>query len=542
MENAILRRGLIVGIIALLAGACIAPHVNAGIDETSKDLGGRTDHRVSYHSILDYYYIKDITKTLSYIVFSYNESQGEIARGREFGSSGERKAARILWENMTKLGLWTYNQSIGGATPWRPSNLLVSRVEVVDYKLTIHDNKNNSSFSVVCFPVAANFGTQLRPWKLTRNISYTNLKITQNFSSGDEGKVPYMTISGPADLREILTTLDSMVPKSTSNIGEFNDLKDYLNRVKDYYTHPLWKGSISYDFNYDEHNMWNSQSLVPKFSINGSIGSMLAKNMDNYTVDFYLNQRLNLSVNSYNVIGQLNGTDTSKTVMVCCLYDSWWCQGTGDSAIGMAIVMGIAKYYTDHNITPKYTMKFIGFGGEEYGMRGSKYYQATHRCENIVYIIDLNQLGFTQVDPRLNLEIAANNRTFLETVWEIAQRTNYTTMTHNTTDINPVFMEYGHNSDDRSFASVRPNASCKTVCFLKNGSWLMHHRDGLNHTAGDVFSYFNSTDVNATGDIIVNVTLNLTNGSTVDMFTQINTRTRTICSPIKLFLLLERRQ
>jgi hypothetical protein len=541
MENAILRKGLIVCIIVLLAGTSIVPQVNAGIDKISKDFRSQTCG-VSYHNILDYYYIKNITKALSDIIFTYNESQGEIARGRAFGSSGERKAARILWENMTTLGLWTYNQSIGGVTPWRPSNLLVSRVEVVDYKLKIHDNKNNSSFSVVCFPVVANFGTRLRPWKLTRNISYTNLKIAKNLSLGDEGKVPYMTISGQTSPRKNITTLDSIESKSTSDVGGFDDLKNYLYRLKEYYAHPLWRGIISYDFNYDEHNMWNSQSLVTKFTINGSIGKKLANDTDCYTVDFYLNQRLNLSVDSNNVIGQLNGTDTSKTVLVCCLYDSWWCQGTADSAIGMAIVMGIAKYYTDLKITPKYTMKFIGFGGEEYGMRGSKYYQATHRCENIVYVIDLNQLGFTQIDPRLTLEIAANNRTFLDRVWTVVQRTNYPTLTNNTTNITPVFMKYGHNSDDRSFASVRPNASCKTVCFLKNGPWLMHHRDGLNHTAGDVFSYFNSTDVNATGDIIVNVTLNLTNDSTVDRFTQINKRTRIIFSPIELFLLLERRQ
>jgi hypothetical protein len=264
--------------------------------------------------------------------------------------------------------------------------------------------------------------------------------------------------------------------------------------------------------------------------------------MDNYTVDFYLNQRLNLSVDSYNVIGQLNGTDTSKTVLVCCLYDSWWCQGTGDSAIGMAIVMGIAKYYKDHKITPKYTMKFIGFGGEEYGMRGSKYYQATHRCENIVCVIDLNQVGFTQIDPPLTLEIAANNRTFLDRVWTIVQRTNYKALINNTTDIVPVFMENGHISDDRSFASVRPNASCKTVCFLKNGPWLMHHRDGLNHTAGDVFSYFNSTDVNATGDIVLNVTRSITNGTIIDGSTQRDKWTTTGCLSIGLFLLLGRRQ
>ena len=36
-------------------------------------------------------------------------------------------------------------------------------------------------------------------------------------------------------------------------------------------------------------------------------------------------------------------------------------------------------------------------------------------------------------------------------------------------------------SDDRPFAMGRP-FNCKTVCFIKGSKWLLHHRDGLNHT------------------------------------------------------------
>jgi len=62
----------------------------------------------------------------------------------------------------------------------------------------------------------------------------------------------------------------------------------------------------------------------------------------------------------------------------------------------------------------------------------------------------------------------------------------------------------GHLSNDAVFATRRPN--CKTVCFLKNGPWLLHHRDGHDHKIGDVIDYFDWDDVNATGEIILNVT------------------------------------
>jgi hypothetical protein len=309
------------------------------------------------------------------------------------------------------------------------------------------------------------------------------------------------------DWRDNFTDIDDSSPKTF--LDKFENLGFFKNVINRYKYHHC-KAFISYDFNDDEHNMWSSQAVIPKFSINRTIGRMINDSIEDYTVDFYLKQRYNLKVDSWNVIGQLNGTDPSKTVIVCCLYDSWWCQGTADAAIGMAMVLGIAKYFMEHKITPKYNMRFIGFCGEEYGMRGSRYYEALHRKENIVYVIDLNQLGFKQDYPRLTLNVTANDQLFLDEIWQIVKRTDYVNRTGNATDIKPEFDPDGHNSDDHSFASKRKSSECKTVCFLKNGNWLMHHRDGLNHTEGDVLDYFDWNDVSVTSEMIWNVTKYLT--------------------------------
>jgi len=47
---------------------------------------------------------------------------------------------------------------------------------------------------------------------------------------------------------------------------------------------------------------------------------------------------------------------------------------------------------------------------------------------------------------------------------------------------------------------------CNSVTFFKDGGWTLHHRDGLNHTEGDVLKYFNWTDTKATGDLILEIT------------------------------------
>jgi hypothetical protein len=51
---------------------------------------------------------------------------------------------------------------------------------------------------------------------------------------------------------------------------------------------------------------------------------------------------------------------------------------------------------------------------------------------------------------------------------------------------------------------------CKTVCIVKGGKWLLHHRDGEKHTEGDVLKYFDWADVSATGEIALNIVKYLT--------------------------------
>ena len=93
-------------------------------------------------------------------------------------------------------------------------------------------------------------------------------------------------------------------------------------------------GLIRYDFNNDTYDMTNGLLMARSILyINGSVGRPIYENAtlltpSNREISFWLNQSYNPSVKSYNVIGQINGTNPNKTVLVDCLYDSWWNQGT----------------------------------------------------------------------------------------------------------------------------------------------------------------------------------------------------------------------
>ncbi len=506
MKYRLFSKSLVLVITLLFVGTSVVPIINSKMIETNgvnNDSLYQTPNSIINESVLDLQYIYNITENLSNIVFTeYDESAGEIAKGRAFGTKGEWRAAEILYENMTELGLFTTKEQLKNL-PSCPT--VTHKIEILEYGMAISDGTNTEK--VDCHITQTPLGPHGNPFQKNCNFSYKGLKIRREHPKLWEDKEDYVLIYEPESRRDrFFNFLDFPSFKLTIKIVE-NILRD----IKERFRYPHYKGRIHIDFkNNDTYDMPASETVIPRLYINRSIGEKINNNIEDYTVDFHLKQRFNKSVMSYNVIGQLNGTDPSKTAIVGCLYDGWWCQATADSAIGMAIVLGIAKYFVDHNITPKYNIKFVGFAGEEYGMRGSIYYEAFHRDENIIYVIDLNQLGFDQVEQkRLTLQVAANNKKFLENIWAVAERSDYVKRMGDTTDIDDVWMPLGHISDDHSFALKRP-LRCKTVCFLKNGPWLLHHRDGLNHTEGDVMKYFNWTDVSVTGEIILNVTKCLT--------------------------------
>ena len=169
--------------------------------------------------------------------------------------------------------------------------------------------------------------------------------------------------------------------------------------------------------------------------------------------------------------------------------------------------MGIAKYFTDNDIIPKYNIKFIGFGGEEAGCRGARYYEVTHKDIKIIYVIDFNQVGFTQKYPRQTLNLICNDYGFMNDIWKIAERTDYVARNRDTRDIAKRWWPDGAPSDDHTFGKNRKN--CKTVCFLTDFPWIEHHRDGLNHTEGDVLKYFDWMYTSLVGEIALNITMSL---------------------------------
>lgn len=301
--------------------------------------------------------------------------------------------------------------------------------------------------------------------------------------------------------------------------GYLNNLLESLAWVTWYKANPACKGIIKFDIDDKAYDMNYENTPYSSIYINGTVGKPINQSVKNYKINYYINQRYNESVVSYNVIGQINGTDQNKTVIISCLYDCWWNQGTSDSAIGMAIVLAIAKYFKDNNITPHYNLKFIGFSGEEWGLRGAFDYLGKNKDENIITIIDLNQLGFSTTllgydpsEPYFNIrfELWTNRQLIQPILAHIGKISDYTKKTGGYI---PLYGRYdwdGGRPGNQNVFAMSPkfalNPEFKTIYILKMGAWKYHHRDGMNHSEGDSFKYYDSNDVNASAELAWNIT------------------------------------
>jgi hypothetical protein len=89
------------------------------------------------------------------------------------------------------------------------------------------------------------------------------------------------------------------------------------------------------------------------------------------------------AVESNNIVGEIPGSEHPEQVVVLGAHLDSWDLGTGaiDDGFGVAAVLGAAKSILSSRVTPKRTIRFILFTGEEQGLLGSRAYVQQHQAE-----------------------------------------------------------------------------------------------------------------------------------------------------------------
>jgi len=288
-----------------------------------------------------------------------------------------------------------------------------------------------------------------------------------------------------------------------------------INQFAEPFGLPVCKGIVFY-YTYEHHFMycaaldWANNAKkphpgLPMFTLNYTVGSFLDDNHCSTTLTGYCNQEFleetpdKVGAEAYNVIGNISikHSPGNAIAIISNRYDGWWGQTPGDSGVGGAIVLGIAKYFKDHNIKPKYNLTFLFTTGEEYGFRGAYHYNDSHPNDNIKYWFILDQLAFDQKDAPLCLYYKNSTQgAIIDTIFKeqtrYKDRTGYENLTFN---------KGGTTTSEQGVASSRKN--CDSFCIVKdmNSTWARWHCTGMNYTEGDSLKYIDRNDLNVSAEL-----------------------------------------
>jgi hypothetical protein len=260
---------------------------------------------------------------------------------------------------------------------------------------------------------------------------------------------------------------------------------------------------------------------IPGLLINGSLGDEINQSITNGDIvmaDFSLHAYIDRNAKGYNVVGTIPGKIADKTVVIGAHYDSGWNQCTIDNAVGVGLMFGIAKYFSDNydNNRPNYTMKFVAFNGEESGSRGAKFYiwkNYFNGDEKIQYYINLDALGYINRSdyPKENLSLNFWFYPHYDNLKNLLQEILVNSDYQNRSDgYNITVQTTSYSGIDRCDGYFfRDFVKKAVICFDKGNPGLATHWytiDGENHTKGDTIDMVDWEDVYATAEVILNTT------------------------------------
>jgi hypothetical protein len=164
------------------------------------------------------------------------------------------------------------------------------------------------------------------------------------------------------------------------------------------------------------------EQYIPAAAISSRAANLLSADLKkNPNLKFYFKQNCETlpDAPSFNVVGEIRGTETPENIFVVGGHlDSWDLgQGAHDDGTGIVQSLEVAYLFKKNNIKPKNTIRIVFFMNEENGTQGAKEYAAlaAFNKENHIGGLESDAGGHT---PRgFSIQANASNTKLLQS-WE----------------------------------------------------------------------------------------------------------------------------
>ncbi|MBW4361443.1 M28 family peptidase [Flavobacterium taihuense] len=180
--------------------------------------------------------------------------------------------------------------------------------------------------------------------------------------------------------------------KEAANLGAVGTIVRSMNLRLDDYPHA---GGQSY-------GDIPKEKYIPTAAISTNGAELLSKTLkSNPNLKFYFKQSCQQLEDalSYNVVGEIRGTEHPENIMVVGGHlDSWdLADGSHDDGAGVVQSMEVINIFKNLKYKPKNTLRVVLFMNEENGLRGGKKYEELSLVnkENHIFALESDEGGFT---------------------------------------------------------------------------------------------------------------------------------------------------
>ncbi len=343
-------------------------------------------------------YTASLTNGQSYAWLNYLSNK---IGGRLAGSEGDKKAVAWGKAELDKLGLdkvWLQPVTV---PHW-----------VRGEKEEAHIETKYGNFRVDICALGGSIATS-KEGILAEVIEVQSVKEVEELGDKVKGKIVFYNRPMPAEKIETMHAYGASVGQRYNGArvagkhGAIAAIVRSMNLKLDNYPHT---GVMSYG-----ENAENEKIPTAAISTNSAeLLSKLLKEKDKSQTKFYFKQSCqNLpDAQSFNVIGEIKGSEFPDEIMVVGGHLDSWDLGDGSHDDGAGIVqsMEVLRLFKELKIKPKRTIRVVLFANEENGLGGGKAYAAEAEKNNEKHIIGLesDSGGFT---PR-GFGFTCNNENF----------------------------------------------------------------------------------------------------------------------------------
>ena len=153
---------------------------------------------------------------------------------------------------------------------------------------------------------------------------------------------------------------------------------------------------------YNHMSALQIKKRIPSAAISTNHANLLSTMLKlDKDIKFYFKQNCQQlkDVQSYNVIGEITGSEFPKQYMVVGGHLDSWDLGDGSHDDGAGIVQSIEvlRLFKELGIKPKHSIRVVLFMNEENGLRGGKKYaeEAKQKGENHIFALESDSGGFS---------------------------------------------------------------------------------------------------------------------------------------------------